>query len=249
MALRALMLAGLATFALAGAADAAAVLVTYTGTVAPGGHDNGGYFGSADGDLAGEAFTLRFTLDTATPGAASNQDAANTFFQLYGNGAANPLLAELMIKGMSQSWGHPGTLGDGSAAHYNEWTGILDSVGHSSDGATNDGVTFNYFRSNSSIYSNVNDFTASTDLAAPLDYTLQPGDVGIGLYEFYRFDLATSTIERASFGNLVPTRVTIAALNSVPEPSSWALMIVGFGAVGWALRRQAAAARSRWGLV
>ncbi len=35
----------------------------------------------------------------------------------------------------------------------------------------------------------------------------------------------------------IPTSVTVTAVGSVPEPASWALMIVGLGVTGFAMRR------------
>jgi hypothetical protein len=31
---------------------------------------------------------------------------------------------------------------------------------------------------------------------------------------------------------------TESIVNGVPEPSTWAMMLLGFGAIGWAVRRQ-----------
>lgn len=45
----------------------------------------------------------------------------------------------------------------------------------------------------------------------------------------------------AGFGHLwtVPNAVTFAAIPTVPEPDTWVMMIAGFAAVGYALRRRA----------
>lgn len=64
---------------------------------------------------------------------------------------------------------------------------------------------------------------------------------------------ASSGIDFNSFGLLTPNLRTQAEISHlsfwtvpeapVPEPSTWALMLVGFGAVGWGMRRRKSAAQ------
>ena len=55
-----------------------------------------------------------------------------------------------------------------------------------------------------------------------------------GTYKFYNF-YSTGT-NGTSFGNVLIGGLT---LNSaVPEPATWAMMLIGFGAIGWQLRRR-----------
>jgi hypothetical protein len=57
--------------------------------------------------------------------------------------------------------------------------------------------------------------------------------VGFGTYKYYDF------YSLGTFGNGAPGNVIIGGLvlTPVPEPGSWALMLLGFGAVGAAMRR------------
>jgi hypothetical protein len=57
--------------------------------------------------------------------------------------------------------------------------------------------------------------------------------VGTGGTRFLGFELATTT---NSFE--IDNVATVAASGAVPEPAAWAMMIVGIGAVGFAMRRR-----------
>ena len=55
-----------------------------------------------------------------------------------------------------------------------------------------------------------------------------------GQFDFYNFySLGTNG---TSFGNVLIGGLTLT--EAVPEPASWALMLIGFGAIGWQLRRR-----------
>lgn len=79
-------------------------------------------------------------------------------------------------------------------------------------------------------------FTDSSDLAV----------IG-SVLNFFRDDFAVGPFESSSgfvdYIQIYDTALTESqVVNGVPEPSSWALMIAGFGLVGAAMRRRAAAA-------
>ena len=72
-----------------------------------------------------------------------------------------------------------------------------------------------------------NSYLASTNLYFLRDDTRQNGEDSAGSADFIRIsDVATGA---------PPVSTTVAA---VPEPASWALMLVGFGSVGFAIRRR-----------
>jgi hypothetical protein len=55
-----------------------------------------------------------------------------------------------------------------------------------------------------------------------------------GQYDFYNFySLGTNG---TSFGNVLIGGLTLN--EAVPEPATWAMMLIGFGAIGWQLRRR-----------
>jgi hypothetical protein len=60
-------------------------------------------------------------------------------------------------------------------------------------------------------------------------------DGTVGPNNNYSFGLSIGGVDPAGSGSLT---VATAASGAVPEPASWALMLVGFGAVGTAMRRK-----------
>ncbi len=69
-----------------------------------------------------------------------------------------------------------------------------------------------------------------TDQGSANSHTLP----GFGQYDFYNFySLGTNG---TSFGNVLLGGLTLT--EAVPEPATWAMMLLGFGAVGWQLRRR-----------
>ncbi len=228
-------LAAIAAISMSPAAQAALVLVTYTGVVTSG-TDETDYFGTGSAGLVGQEISLKLTLDSAPPGAEILCEP--TRCEIEGELEANPLLtAQFTMNNRSRAWGVP-TLGKlyGLAWQYDELGDYGDSVLHNSDheGGPNefDGVY-------AEITSRVHDFTGSTDVTAPLDYFVQPGDDTLGFFSSFLRDPDTNLYSRRVSLLFSPTRVTIAPLNgAIPEPSSWAMLIVGFGLVGAVMRQR-----------
>ena len=69
--------------------------------------------------------------------------------------------------------------------------------------------------------------------------TLESGGSNLVAPGFYGFSRSSSEISRLTFSNefIGVRNITIQSVASVPEPSTWALMLLGFGAVGFSMRR------------
>lgn len=220
---------------LLGAAPAAAKVMTlnYYGAVGSGA-DNLGVFG-AGADLASQAFVASFVFDTDFAGrtTSATQDRIDG-----GSDASLPsfLSASLEINGVA--WDFPG--------------GVIETV------AIADGVV--------TATSADGDTIASPDLLA----LFAPGanQIHLGLFgPIFSLDLeqnaawdatgSTGHFQISSFddgagdfvrtyGTLVSTRATLddgtVVGGGVPEPATWALMILGFGTAGAVLRRRRAVA-------
>jgi len=60
---------------------------------------------------------------------------------------------------------------------------------------------------------------------------------GFGQYDFYNFySWGTNPGPEGTFGNVLIGGLTLT--ESVPEPATWAMMLLGFGAMGVAFRRR-----------
>lgn len=216
------MRAAAAALALAIAAPVSAgtYIITYQGTVASG-IDPLGIFGG--GALDGLAFTAEYTL-TYPGGETTNfvGTDASGYIETLGYNAGNPLLGKLIINNLSYQMG--GYFG--YAYQGNNWAGGYDQVFH--DVASTDFAEYFYV----DIYTTVTDFISTRDLTAPLDYTVQPGGVATGA-----FHMVGTGAQSGSYtdGVLTPTFVSI---REIPEPATWAMMVFGFGAAGWAMRRR-----------
>lgn len=59
---------------------------------------------------------------------------------------------------------------------------------------------------------------------------------GWGTYQFYAFTSGGTQINgQTTFGNVLLSALVV---SDVPEPSTWAMMLLGFGAIGFAMRRR-----------
>jgi hypothetical protein len=223
------------------AARAAKYIITYKGTVSSG-TDQTGVFGAANTDLAGKAFKAVYTLDDATPGVETIVGPSNSLIRggtYYPGKPASPLSATITIDGITKS--SKGSYA-GFATQSNDVNG-MDFISHDSqDYSGLSGPTFisNYIYIQLS--SSTNNFLSNSDFRSKLNYTILPGDRAIGGFAFSMasnaqpFPPVRIPIEQAA-GYLLGTSVSIRALG-VPEPASWALMILGFGAIGGTMRGQ-----------
>jgi hypothetical protein len=205
--------------ALPAAADV--VTETFVGTVRDA-ISNGSVFGSVD---ANTSYTATYTFDISIGLLGSPQLGGTGGFTVSGGSnlsAPTPSLSATMtINGVTVSF-----IGDAYA-------GLL--VDNSSNNGYPFGAGSHVEASNGNFSENIIQ-TASgiglpnpTSLATPFSYTAQNGDNASGGFLGYGYDLS-----------LTPTNVTLT--DAVPEPSTWAMMILGFLGLGFmACRRKSSA--------
>lgn len=232
------MIAGAALLA-AWPAQAAEYIITYKGQVVSS-FDGTGDFGVVGGTLDNLDFTAVFTLTVPLPGAIAFDNG--TTGQIQGGavfGAPSPISATLTINNVTQAFG--GNY-DAYATQVNDsGASSLDRIDHFAHHKFSGGGTSLDTTIRLGISSTINDFVLSSNYTDNLTYTSLPGDSfngNFGISELTNFD---TTVSRVAYGQLRTTSVTIAAApigGAVPEPATWALMIVGFGFVAGALRRQ-----------
>ena len=219
-------------------ASAATYLITYTGTVSSG-VDSTGVFGTKWTNLAGNNFTVVYTLTSPQPG-SETYSAGPTAYTRGGSssGTISPVSATITIKGITQTI--DGTA-FGQAYQFNDASG--DSVSHVAQQYSLNETSY----VNNTISSSVNNIVNSTDYTAALNYLSQADDYRSGSFQIERYYISGNgdyVFTGLAYGNMISNSVTIAAVDAAPEPATWAMMIAGFGAVGGSLRR-----RSRMGVV
>jgi hypothetical protein len=88
-----------------------------------------------------------------------------------------------------------------------------------------------------SVTINGNTFAALIPLALLPSTGFLPQNYGFNLWP------RNGVGQNSQISDFAPENATISA--AVPEPSTWMLMLLGFGAVGWSMRRRRAAVRVR----
>ncbi len=224
----------------------AAVTYTYFGTVSSG-FDETGVFGLAGQDLAGLGlgFTATFVREDI-PGAEYYSDA--TFSSVGGSFPNSPVQGEVTINGRTLSFGS--SFGqqwqrkepDGSGGEYEEFLHNAQSNLNDYDAGTGisnyraNGVLLTGTGNNLNFLSSADYHTLSSVGSAQgvflggyvqvHEYVLGPGGARSG----YSYGLARLTATSMTVSN------SDGPVAAVPEPASWALMILGFGSAGAMLR-------------
>jgi PEP-CTERM motif-containing protein len=226
--------AGAILFASVGGASANILNAEFTGNVNSGicdcdiaSIDNDGIFGAPGADLTGFQFTADFLYDTAL----------GTFFQsptesfLDGGlgtpvGGVSPVLeADLTINGVTLTI-NPALGGGASAANGQSGVGNADSY-EASDGS-GDSISLGFF----------NPFGSSSgDIPGTIDVPLEFTVYGSG-YDDSGFGVAfLGTDELILEAHTLSVTLVSATAPSVPEPSTWAMMLLGLAGLGFATRR------------
>lgn len=221
MQLKSILAGAACALAVSSAADAAVITTVYEGTVLMG-LQIGDVFGTQEG--AELPFEAVFVFDTDL----GTRNTTATLDQVEGSVPNSPVLSALLsINGVSHefaSQGHGNLFVQGGshtfhAVNYSTFDGIgLDEVSDIQLGAAAGGVPFS--------------------LEAPYDFT-NPGGVltpsfGIGVYDN---DAGVDLFYSEGFFT-VSRAYTVQSTGAVPEPATWALMILGFGSAGAVLRRR-----------
>jgi hypothetical protein len=172
------------------------------------GQDGGGLFGTTS-NLAGDTVVVVYTFDT-TQGTTLASATQNYALggSLFGN-ASPAISASITIGGVTQ------TIGGG-------YFGVINGINNAnysfqSHEAQQDDSNYVY----SSVTAESGALRAS--ITSVFKYTVQSGDTAFGA-----FQLGDQT-----YASFAPTSIT-----AVPEPSTWAMMLLGLGALGVAARQR-----------
>jgi hypothetical protein len=190
------------------------VTETYTGTVSNG-LDAAGFFGSKNADLLGLTYTATYVFDTAVPTAAHISTGGD--FSTYGGGVNTPAVsAALTINGH--------TFTTNGLFHAE-----LDAFNISS------GAFQTYARVDPAFGSQFTNSLYTQDPAAPYPTSLTSPFT----YTYYAVGPASASgLFKIGGDSLSLSPTTVALTNGVPEPSTWAMMILGFAGVGFMAYRR-----------
>jgi hypothetical protein len=208
--------AALLLMAGASAADATTLTTTYSGVVSSG-SDPLGVFGAMGADLTGEAFSVRYTVNDATPG--DTQFFGSLYSYVTGNGVADPVTAVVRIGGGSLNIAANST---GFAYESAEPGTPIWEI----EDLANDGV----YSARLYIVSYTHPFTA-IDYRSLVSYSVSTGDA-VGCDPTYSYESIVGPGLSACFDI---THVTT-TVGSAPEPSTWTMVLIGMGTIGAAMR-------------
>lgn len=224
-----------------GPAAAAVYTVTYSGVFEYGTDDN--VFG-VNGDLTNLGFVAVYTIDPQKAGATVVDTPPHSYIQ--GDYAASPVSATLTVNGVTLSFG--GTFGQAWETSDNLPGFGYDNIRQQAKTTIYeyeefDDGSIHFFYRDALLYSSVNSYAqdiAEADFrTAPPAFTLDDRFNATGTFGEYVYlydpDLEEIYLARSASGRFRITSVQVAAA-AVPEPTTWALMILGFGGAGAGLR-------------
>lgn len=195
-------------------AQAAKVIVTHSGHITAG-TDDYGLFTAPGADLTGFAYKIVFTMDLAqtTSGVFTYPGGSEVLGYSYG-----PEAVSVTIAGTSRSYSDPFE-GYMSRAVYTPGTYVRQNfVSDTFDDTFAGGNTFIVTQLGSD-----DPMFGSVDVTTPFSYSASPGDFVGGTFYF-----------QGDYILLADERVT--STGAIPEPASWAMMLMGFGLAGAAMR-------------
>jgi PEP-CTERM motif len=230
---------------------AATYIITYTGTVATSTTDSAGFFGAVNASLTGLDFVATFTADDATPAARYTSDPEFTTL-IGGPGipdpgppppilpgtSRSPVSATLTINGITQR-----------LADINRFIGVVqkrdNSVFPGADSLQTQvdervlGANVNTRYLQIAVFSTVNNLFTTSGFGESIDRTLVASDQFNSFFALSNVSGQGGPIGSVS-GTFNVSTIKFMTQNAgaVPEPASWAFMIVGLGLVGSALRRR-----------
>ena len=223
-------------------AQAAIITITVTGVVGSGASavDTGDFLSTNQADLSGMAFSAQFVFNDAIPGADNYEfgPAANpTSTTLADNATNTPSVLQSMsisINGFTDSFGPEG--GNLGASNTIFLVAGAGSYGKNFLGVVNVGYIDSSAPFNADYHTNA---TYDLSSATPFTFFATPSDL-----VFYSIpSLSGSPVEDVP---LIAQQATVSSVGAptpfstfgVPEPSTWAMMILGIGMIGLTARRR-----------
>jgi hypothetical protein len=216
--------AALIVYCVCSSAQATIVTATYTGTIT-----SGISCSEACAGLDGANFRAVFNYD---PTIAGFQGNTPNYSHAFGGGALGivPIISESFSINNGPSLNFS-SFDSGAIQSYSDEFG--SSQGHSSAFLISTPQIF--YLQNMDVVIGSTSTSIPLSLLSPFTYTLQAGEFGSGSFHYHYIDFAGR--DDILFADLAPTTLTVTVAESpiaaVPEPSTWAMMILGFAGIGF----------------
>ena len=213
------------TTAFAGQAQATKYVGTFSGATPTGWTDTSGLFGSAGAVFSGTNFSGNFTYDTVDY--TTNPHFPPNVPQFDAQGAATPgYSVSITLNGITVAQ-------PDASSYYNPY---LSNTG---------ALTYDIGGWNGYFFLEV-----STDVATTTGIGITPAMVTSGLMPSFtltgsqlvdqnnNFVILDNGAQTGGLANLPLSSFSLTALPAVPEPSTWGMMLIGLGTIGFAARRR-----------
>jgi hypothetical protein len=212
----------------------AASTITYIGTINSGATDATGAFGTSP--LAGQKIKMIFTVDdlagtyNSSSSASSASGSANSGFSITINNITKYFSANTFN---SLTNGYPS--GSGFDGAYSQAAADTRSI------TVAPNVTFTTYYANAvaNVFSYASNILSDASLNSGTTYVLT-GAESYAAGSFALFNVASLTGVAGDIAAGGTFQISQVSVGAVPEASTWFMMILGFGATGFALRRQRA---------
>jgi hypothetical protein len=217
------VIAGVAMLGGVSQAAAAIMDVTYTGTVSSG-TDYLGVFGTAGANLTGSSWVATYTYDTSLGYLSSS----SSLYQLYGGSAyyyapTSPVLSSMVtINGVGKA-----VDASYSGQVYGSNNGSVSQQFHTAENSSSG----QFEKLNNGIYNYNGSLPAS--ITTPFTHTVNSSDA----YHLGYYNSKNGTVYDYISANLETLTVS-EHVAAVPEPSTWAMMLLGFAGVSFAAYRK-----------
>jgi len=217
-----------AALGVAAQASATVYTITYTGAVTSGFLED---YGVSYTDITGQAYSATYVVDTDTVGASLN--AGSTYSYINGFGSSAPVRGSFSVVGHTYK-AQDKFYGEQFEARSSGLSRLHSNVQGAGQSLLSGGTKFTDLYN--TITSTVNELSDADVLTVPGSYVLDSNDTGVGFFQIYHENLGF--FEAVVNLDISGYTVTLGDSGPVPEASTWALMIAGFGGVGAALRRR-----------
>ena len=191
------------------------MVATYTGTVSWG-HDQAGLFGAPGNYLTGDAYIAKYMIDTSQGDHVNGLPVYDSVCSGCLGGVIPAVDASLTINGITQH-----IAGDYLSAAITEPTSPYTADAAQDYNYVDAVDQLNYVIS----YQNeISEGSLSDPVSLSNTYTF-------GCFLFYRTKVGSTSANCGS-----PGTMQISAMSGAPEPATWAMMLLGIGGIGAALR-------------